>query len=115
MRICGSFPFKKCLVKLLNYFMPIPEALNVSITDDTLSVDLSDGRSISVPIAWFPRLLHSSVEERNNWRLIGNGQGIHWEEIDEDISIEGLLAGRPSGEYQKSFKKWLANRTEKDS
>ncbi len=89
----------------------IPEALNVSITDDTLSVDLSDGRSISVPIAWFPRLLHSSVEERNNWRLIGRGMGIHWEDIDEDISIEGLLAGRPSGESQESFKKWLAARS----
>ena len=89
----------------------ISEALNVSITDDTLSVDLSDGRSIFVPIAWFPRLLHSSEEERNNWRLIGRGQGIHWEDIDEDISIEGLLAGRPSGESQELFKKWLAARS----
>lgn len=89
----------------------IPEALNVSLTDDTLSVDLSDGRSISVPIAWFPRLLHASEQERNNWRLIGRGQGIHWEDIDEDISIEGLLTGRPSGESQESFKKWLANRS----
>ena len=87
----------------------VPEALNVLLTDDTLSVDLSDGRSISVPIAWFPRLLHSTEQERNNWRLIGKGQGIHWEDIDEDISIEGLLAGRPSGESQKSFKKWLLN------
>ncbi len=95
--------------------MPIPEALNVSITDDTLSVDLSDGRSISVPIAWFPRLLHSSVEERNNWRLIGRGMGIHWEDIDEDISIEGLLAGRPSGESQESFKKRLTNRSVRSS
>lgn len=93
----------------------IPEALNVSLTDDTLSVDLSDGRSISVPIAWFPRLMHSSDEERNNWRLIGKGQGIHWEDIDEDISIEGLLAGRPSGESQESFKKWLAKRSQKAS
>ena len=91
----------------------IPEALNVSLTDDTLSVDLSDGRSISVPIAWFPRLLHSTEQERNNWRLIGRGQGIHWEDIDEDISIEGLLAGKPSGESQESFKKWLAKRSEK--
>lgn len=89
----------------------IPEALNVTITDDTLSVDLSDGRSISAPIAWFPRLLHSSEEERNNWRLIGKGMGIHWEDIDEDISIEGLLAGRASGESQESFKKWLAARS----
>ena len=93
----------------------IPEALNVSLTDDTLSVDLSDGRSISVPIAWFPRLLHSSEQERNNWRLIGRGQGIHWEDIDEDISIEGLLAGKPSGESQESFRKWLAKRSEKAS
>ena len=93
----------------------IPEALNVAITNDTLRVDLSDGRSISVPIAWFPRLLHSSEQERNNWRLIGKGQGIHWEDVDEDISIEGLLAGRPSGESQESFKKWLANRSERAS
>jgi len=91
----------------------VPEALNVSLTDDTLSVDLNDGRSISVPIAWFPRLLHSNEQERNNWRLIGRGQGIHWEDIDEDISIEGLLAGKPSGESQESFKNWLANRSEK--
>ena len=85
----------------------VPEALNVSLTDDTLSVDLSDGRSISIPIAWFPRLLHSTEQERNNWRLIGKGQGIHWEDIDEDISIEGLIAGRPSGESQESLKKWF--------
>ena len=93
----------------------IPEALNVSLTDDTLSVDLSDGRSISVPIAWFPRLLHASEQERNNWRLIGRGQGIHWKDIDEDISVEGLLAGRPSGESQESFQKWLANHSRKAS
>ena len=93
----------------------IPEALEVSLTDDTLSIDLSDGRSISVPIAWFPRLLHASEQERNNWRLIGRGQGIHWEDIDEDISVEGLLAGRPSGESQESFKKWLAKRSQKAS
>ena len=93
----------------------IPEALNASLTDDTLSVDLSDGRSISVPIAWFPRLLHASEQERNNWRFIGRGHGIHWDDIDEDISIEGLLAGRPSGESQESFKKWLAKRLEKHS
>ncbi len=93
----------------------IPDALNVMVTDDSLSVDLSDGRSISVPIAWFPRLLHASEQERSNWRLIGRGQGIHWEDIDEDISVEGLLAGRPSGESQQSFKKWLATRSEMDT
>jgi hypothetical protein len=93
----------------------IPEALNVTLTDDTLSVDLSDGRSISVPIAWFPRLLYASEQERSNWRLIGRGMGIHWEDIDEDISVEGLLAGKPSGESQESFKKWLAKRSQKAS
>lgn len=89
----------------------VPDAENVTITEDTLGVDLSDGRTISVPLAWFPRLVHATLEERNNWRLIGKGQGIHWEDIDEDISIEGLLAGNPSGESQASFKKWLSQRS----
>lgn len=86
----------------------IPKAEGVTVTEDTLTVDLSDGRTISVPLAWFPRLLQASPEERKNWRLIGKGQGIHWMDIDEDISVEGLLAGKPSGESQSSFKKWLA-------
>ena len=85
-------------------------AEGITVTEDTLSVDLSDGRTISVPIIWFPRLMHASPEERNNWRLIGKGQGIHWEDIDEDISVEGILAGKPSCESQKSFKKWLDSR-----
>jgi hypothetical protein len=88
-----------------------PNANNVSVSEDTLSVDLSDGRSISVPIEWFPRLVHATPEERRKWRLIGNGQGIHWEDIDEDISIEGLLAGKPSGESQASLKRWLHGRS----
>jgi hypothetical protein len=89
----------------------IPSAENVMVTENTLRVDLSDGRTISVPLAWFPRLLHSTLEERNHWKFIGRGHGIHWEDIDEDISIEGLLAGRPSGESQTSFKKWLNSRS----
>ena len=88
----------------------VPTAQSVKITDDTLSVELSDGRTISVPLAWFPRLLHATREERNNWRLIGKGHGIHWERIDEDISVEGLLAGRPSGESRLSFNRWLEGR-----
>jgi hypothetical protein len=91
--------------------MKIPNAERVIVAEDTLSVDLGDGRTISVPLAWFPRLLQSTPEERNNWRLIGRGRGIHWEDIDEDISVEGLLAGRPSGESQSSFKKWLDRRS----
>ncbi len=89
----------------------VPAAENITVTEDTLSVDLSDGRTISVPLAWYPRLTYASQSEQNNWRLIGKGYGIHWEELDEDISIEGLLAGKPSGESQTSFKKWLASRT----
>ena len=88
----------------------VPTAERVTITDDTLSVDLSDGRTIAAPLAWFPRLLHATLRERSNWRLIGKGHGIHWEELDEDISVEGLLAGKPSGESQTSFKKWLDER-----
>ena len=89
----------------------VPKAQDVKVTGDTLSVDLTDGRTISVPLAWFPRLLHATPEERNNWRLIGKGHGIHWVDIDEDLSIEGLLAGKPSGESQTSFSKWLAKRS----
>ena len=90
--------------------LEIPSAKNVTVTDDSLSVDLSDGRTISAPIAWYPRLSHAEPSERENWKLIGGGHGIHWENIDEDISVEGLLVGKPSGESQKSFKKWLETR-----
>jgi len=88
----------------------LPMAEDVRVTNDSLIVDLSDGRTISVPLEWFPRLLHATPEERSNWRLIGRGHGVHWEEIDEDISVEGLVAGRPSGESQRSFKKWIDQR-----
>lgn len=89
----------------------LPDAENVTLAEDTLTVELSDGRTLSVPLVWFPRLVHASPAERNNWRLIGKGQGIHWEDLDEDISVEGLLAGKPSGESQVSFQKWLQERT----
>jgi hypothetical protein len=89
----------------------VPAARGVRITSDALSLELSDGRTISVPLAWFPRLSHATRHERSNWRLIGKGQGIHWEDLDEDISVENLLAGRPSGESQASFKKWLMTRS----
>ena len=87
-----------------------PLARSVAVDDDVLTVTLTDGRTISVPLAWFPRLLHGTAAERADWRLIGPGAGIHWNELDEDISVAGLLAGRPSGESQASLKKWLAAR-----
>lgn len=85
-------------------------ATRATVTDDTLSVDLSDGRTISVPLAWFPRLLHGTKKERNNWRLIGKGYGLHWEDLDEDISVENLLLGQAFGESQASPGKWLSTR-----
>lgn len=91
--------------------LEVPFAEKVTVSDDTLSVDLSDGRSISVPLAWYPRLSHASSAERKRWRLIGRGLGIHWDDLDEDISVEGLLAGKPSGESQASFSRWLAKRS----
>jgi hypothetical protein len=89
----------------------VPEAASVTITRDSLTVNLGDGRTITVPFAWFPRLLHGSPPERKKWKIISRGKGIHWEELDEDISVEGLLAGRGSQESQQSFKKWLQYRS----
>jgi len=88
-------------------------AQNVTVTEDSLTVDLSDGRTVSVPLAWYPRLLHGKPEERGHWRLIGDGEGIHWPDLDEDVSVENLIIGKPSGESQKSFKKWLDVRANK--
>jgi len=89
----------------------VARAQNVVVTDDALMVDLTDGRTISAPLAWYPRLLHGSPEERKNWRLIGEGEGIHWPDLDEDISVENLVLGKPSGESQRSFQRWLEERT----
>ena len=85
-------------------------ATTVRLTADTLTVDLADGRTVSLPLAWYPRLLQGSPEERANHRLIGNGEGIHWPDLDEDVSVENILAGRVSGEGSKSFARWLAAR-----
>lgn len=81
------------------------------MTDEALVVELADGRTVTTPLMWFPRLLHRTSEERNRWRFVGGGQGVHWIELDEDVSVEGLLAGRPSGESQASLEKWLTGRS----
>ena len=86
------------------------EAENVRVSDDALIVDLSDGRTISVPLAWFPRLVHATTAERANWHRIGLGEGIHWPDLDEDISVRSLLAGRASDESQESLGRWLSAR-----
>jgi hypothetical protein len=85
-------------------------AQRVETTKDTLIVDLADGRSLTVPLAWYPRLALGTTAERAKWRLVGRGEGIHWPDLDEDISTEGLLAGRPSGEGKSSLQKWLNSR-----
>jgi hypothetical protein len=85
-------------------------AQGLSVSDDALVVDLADGRTITAPLAWFPRLASGTPAERANWRLIGGGEGIHWPDLDEDISVESLLAGRRSGETQESLRRWLAAR-----
>lgn len=87
-----------------------PRAVNVVVTDDTLTVDLEDGRTISVPIGWFPRLAYGTPEERANFQISGAGRGIHWPDLDEDIGIEGLLLGKKSTESPSSLKKWLEKR-----
>jgi hypothetical protein len=88
-------------------------AQDVKVTDDTLSVDLTDGRTISAPILWYPRLAYGTPEERNHWELNGDGIGIHWPDLDEDISVENLLKGQASSESQQSLKRWLDQRNEK--
>jgi hypothetical protein len=89
-------------------------AENVIVTKDALKLELADGRTVEAPLAWYPRLLHGSPKERNRWRLIGGGEGIHWPDLDEDISVENVLLGQPSGESQQSFKKWLEGRKDKN-
>jgi hypothetical protein len=85
-------------------------AEQVRVTKDALTVDLSDGRTIIVPLMWYPRLVHGTARERKHWKLIGQGHGIHWPDLDEDISISNLLEGKPSGESQRSLQRWLQQR-----
>lgn len=92
----------------------IARAVAVSVNVHTLEVALDDGRTISAPLAWFPRLLQATPAERDNMRLIARGEGVHWPDLDEDISIDSLIAGRASAETGASLKRWLATRTQKD-
>ena len=94
----------------LNNRIKEAHAVNIKITTDELIAFLDDGRTISVPLSWYPRLLNGTEKERNNWCFVGDGQGIHWPELDEDISIDGLVDGIPSQESQASLSKWLENR-----
>ncbi len=90
--------------------LALPRCIGVSVTDDTLAVDLEDGRSISVPISWYPRLAHGTPAERANFHISGAGYGIHWPDLDEDISVKGLLLGKRSSESAASLEHWLQRR-----
>lgn len=85
-------------------------AQKVTVTEDAIVVELSDGRAISAPLAWYPRLFHATPAERSKWRAIGDGEGIHWPDLDEDIEVDALVAGSPSGESQQSLQRWLESR-----
>lgn len=88
----------------------LPRVTSVSVTDDTLSVDLEDGRTVSVPIGWYPRLAHGTTAERANVQISGAGFGLHWPDLDEDIGVEGILLGKRSTENSLSFERWLQSR-----
>jgi len=87
-----------------------PQARRVTATETTLTVDLVDGRTIAVPVAWYPRLLHATPRERSRTKLIGDGAGIRWPDLDEDVSVASLLSGRPSQESESSLQRWLETR-----
>jgi hypothetical protein len=89
-----------------------PLAVQVNVKDEKLVIEMIDGRSLSVPLSWYPRLLHASSQELQNWQILGDGYAIEWVDLDEHIGIEGLLAGKCSGESSKSFERWLATRVE---
>ncbi len=83
-----------------------PAAVGVAVSEDELTVSLSDGRVVRVPLSWYPRLSNALPRHRAIWEFIGGGHGIHWPELDEDISVENVLLGQPSGESARSFAKW---------
>ena len=85
-------------------------AVAVELQDERLVVELSDGRSVTVPLDWYPRLVHASESERQNWRMLGDGYAIEWPDVDEHIGVEGLLAGRRSGESGQSLDRWFRSR-----
>lgn len=93
--------------------LALPRIINVLVTEDTLTVDLEDGRTISVPIVWYPRLAHGTPEERSHFQISGAGYGIYWPDLDEDIGVAGLLLGKKSAESPASFERWLQGRKQK--
>lgn len=91
--------------------LAVARIVHVTVSDDTLAADLEDGRSIAIPIGWYPRLSHASPAEREHFEISGAGYGIHWPDLDEDIGVEGMLLGKKSGESVESLARWLAARS----
>lgn len=92
--------------------LALARIIEVTVTDDTLAADLEDGRSIAVPIGWYPRLALATPAERANFEISGAGYGIHWPDLDEDIGVEGMLLGKKSGESSESLRRWLERRSD---
>src|SRR5487761_2770162 len=90
--------------------LDVPPVADVRVGPRRLYFHLTDGRTVSAPTDWFPRLAHGSVRERRNWEIVGAGFGVHWPELDEDISVENLLRGQRSVEHERSFRSWLESR-----
>jgi hypothetical protein len=90
-----------------------PRARSVTVTEESLTMDLVDGRTIIVPLAWYPRLWHGTPKERNRFEIFADGAYIHWPDLDEDLTVAGLLAGLPSAENPQSVKRWLEGRSQK--
>lgn len=95
--------------------LTFPRVVKVTVTDDTLTVDLEDGRTVSVPIGWYPRLAHGTPAERDHFEISGAGYGIYWPDLDEDIGVDGLLLGKKSAESPASFQRWLEQRKQRSS
>ncbi len=87
-------------------------ATNLRFSQESLIVDLADGRSVTLPLSWYPRLVHATKQERENWEMLFDGEGFHWPDLDEDLSVDGFVKGRPSGEGKRSFERWLKAKNE---
>jgi hypothetical protein len=88
----------------------LPLAVAVEAHEGSLAFMLSDGRTISIPLSWYPRLAEATPSERNNWRLIGRGEGVHWPDLDEDVSVDAVVRGKASGEAPASLQRWRSAR-----
>ena len=97
-----------------NLELRVPAIQSVSVGRLRLTFELEDGRTVTAPLDWFPRLKQATAHERKNWELIGAGFGVHWPDLDEDISVENMLLGQRSMESERSFQNWLAKRAKRN-